>query len=531
MTSTRAEPAPVDRIPTDAVHDIAPVSARGDSPRTLGWSIALAIVVAVGAVAAALLHRNGHTQGDDFALYLRQARSIFEGNVSQVVADNRFTVINSGGGFSPYAYPWGFPLLLSPFVHLWGLDYDRLKLVEVACFCVWVVLVHGIVRRRAGRVVALAVAAVIATAPALLAHTDQLLSEFPHAMVVGIFLWWFDRVKLRRPLLAAPPSQLVVLGVLGAAAYNVRRESVVLIGVILIVQFGEVAGSWYHRRTIQVPWRTIGVPHVAFIGSIIGFQLLLPSMLLPDNGDSPGYIGDRLADYAGVLTQHLGIDRHPVIGWLVLALAVGGMIIGCALRPRLDVGLVALTVLSALTVSTHLRMVDRYYFQILPWVLYFATMAIVAAVRVVLYARIRRQASIVAVVPLLILVAVHLTQLPGDISDVQDRNSRGIIQTGPSNPNVVPIFEAVARYTEPDATITYFRARTMTLLTDRRAIQTKDINRIVHRSDYYAELRGSTFYQPELSATALRELGFVEVWSNKNWVLWRVPAFAPTSGS
>ena len=111
---------------------------------------------------AVLLHRNGHTQGDDFALYLRQARSLFDGDVAQVVADNRFTVINSAGAFSPIAYPWGWPLLLSPFVHLWGLDYDRLKLLEVACFCVWLVLVHGIVRRRAGRLLALAVTAVVA---------------------------------------------------------------------------------------------------------------------------------------------------------------------------------------------------------------------------------------------------------------------------------------------------------------------------------------------------------------------------------
>ncbi len=47
----------------------------------------------------------------------------------------------------------------------------------------WLVLVHGIVRRRAGRLLALAITAVVATAPALLAHTDQLLSEYPHAAV------------------------------------------------------------------------------------------------------------------------------------------------------------------------------------------------------------------------------------------------------------------------------------------------------------------------------------------------------------
>ena len=78
-------------------------------------------------------------------------------------------------------------------------------------------LAHGVVRRRAGRVVALAVVAVLATAPVLLAHTDQLLSEYPHAAALALFLWWLDRIKAQRPLIGASTRQLVVLGMLGRA--------------------------------------------------------------------------------------------------------------------------------------------------------------------------------------------------------------------------------------------------------------------------------------------------------------------------
>ena len=98
--------------------------------RVARW-LALPGLVVLAALLAVSLHRTGHTQGDDFALYLRQARSLFDGDVGQVVADNRFSVLNSDSAFSPIAYPWVWPLLLSPFVHLWGFDYDRLKLVEV----------------------------------------------------------------------------------------------------------------------------------------------------------------------------------------------------------------------------------------------------------------------------------------------------------------------------------------------------------------------------------------------------------------
>ncbi len=490
-------------------------------PRLVG-GIALGMVVAAAAVLAILLHRNGHARGDDFALYLRQARSLFDGNIAEVVADNRFAVLNSTGAFSPYAYPWGLPLLLSPFVHLWDLDYNRLKLVEVAAFCVWLVLVHGVVRRRLGRVLGLAVTAVLATAPALLSHTGQLLSEFPHAAAVAVVIWWLDRIRTRGPLLTTSTRDLVVLGVLVTVAYNFRREAIVLVGAIGAVQFVEIALRLRTERLSRIPWRNVALPHAAFAASAAGFQLLLPSMLFPDNGDSPAYIDDRLGGYPRVLTQHIGLGSHPAIGVLILALALAGAVIGIRRRPGLDGPLAAVAVLSAIAVSTHFRMVGRYYFQITPWVLYFASVSVVTAVVLVWRRRDRRFISIFAAVPLLYLVAVHAAVVPGDIGDARDFNRTSQQPLGPTDPRVTPVFDAVERLTRPDDIIAFYRARTMTLYTDRRAIQTTLIDRISKRADYFAQQRGSDFYQPRLSETQGRDLGFEIVWSDDFWILWQV---------
>jgi hypothetical protein len=71
--------------------------------------------------------------------------------------------------------------------------------------------------------------------------------------------------------------------------------------------------------------------------------------------------------------------------------------------------------------------------------------------------------------------------------------------------------------------ITFFRARTMTLLTDRRAIQTTDLTPVLDRSDYVAQLRGWTYYQPQLTTEEAEELGFTMVWAEGPWILWKVP--------
>jgi hypothetical protein len=517
-----AEPAP----PPTPVRQ-APVARRA-----LVGGLALAGLVVTSAALAVALHRNGHTQGDDFALYLRQARSIFDGDIADVVADNRFSVLYSTGRFSPYAYPWGWPLLLAPFIHLWGLDYDRLKLVEVAAFCAWLMLVHGIIRRRAGRVLALGVTAVVATAPMLLAHTDQLLSEYPAAAAVALFIWWWDRVRARHRLTAAAPRDLVILGTLAAVAFNVRRETLVLVFAIAVIQVVELVALVRRRRRrgrpVHVPWRALATPYLAFVASAVLIQLVLPSMLFPDNGDHARYIGARIGDYTGDLTEQLGLGSHPAVGLLVVGLAVVGMIVGCRRRPALDGPLAVITVLSALAISTHFRMVGRYYFQILPWVVYFATVAVTAGVGLVLRSRrARRWAPRLAILPLLYLVVVHAAVLPGDIADARDFNRGGRQQIGPTSPAVSPIFAAVSEYTRPDDVIAYFRARTMTLYTDRRAIQTTDIERVRDVADFFAQQRGSTYYQPELTTEEADELGFTMVWSDNNWILWRVPSPIP----
>ena len=154
-----------------------------------------------------------------------------------------------------------------------------------------------------------------------------------------------------------------------------------LVGVIAVVQLVElVGGPTRAPRRCRSRGARSPRPYATFAGAVIGFQLLLPSMLFPDTGDGPRYIPDRLGDYAGVLTEQLGLGRHPFIGIAVLVLAVAGMVVGCVRRPRLDVPLAALTVLSTSPSAPTSGWSAATTSRSLPWVLYFAAAAVVAAV-------------------------------------------------------------------------------------------------------------------------------------------------------
>ena len=551
--------------------DSAPTVAQDRSDEVRGYSslftarrvsgIALTTLVAIAAYVAINLHRRGHTTGDDYALYLRQAQSLFEGNIAQVISDNRLLWQHSVG-VTPQMYPWGFAVILSPFVRVFGLDYGRLKLVEVACICAWLVLYHGIVRRRTGRFAALALTAVFATAPVYLVHTDQLLTEFPHMLAVAVVIWWLDRIIARHRLTDAPVSELVVLGLLLVAAYNVRREGIVLLLVVGLAQLVDVFAA--RSRSIEhggrarwssgsnpigaLPWKRLGVPHLSFIAGAIIAQFLLPSTLLPDNGNSRRFIPTRLfnvndpnncpnpasrscANYPWHVLQQLGLTERPVYGLILLCLAVAGVIVACAKAPRLNVPLGGLMISTMLVVGTHFRMVARYYFQVTPLILFFVTVLLLTAFgELGEMARTRRRgiaraAMGVALAPALWLATVHMWSIPSKIDAASRFNDAGSVQSGPTNERAVDAFAIVEEHTRPDDIIVFFRARTLSLYTDRRALQlgTTAIPTMTQMADYYMQNIQSEYSQPVATRAELEALGYVVAFEDANWRLWRIP--------
>ena len=416
----------------------------------------------------------------------------------------------------------------------WGLDYERLKLVEVAAFCVWLVLVHGIVRRRAGRIVALALTAVLATAPVFLLHTDQLLSEFPHMAAVAGVIWMLDRIMTRHRMTTAPTLDLIVLGLLMVVAYNIRRESIVLVAVVAGAELVDVVAA----RSWSIPWVRLATPLLTFVVGAALVQFMLPATLIPDNDNSKRYIPTRLfTDYPGQLTTQLGIGNHPLGGRILLALAAAGVVLTCVTAARRNVPLAVLMVGTVLVVGTHFRMVARYYYQVTPWVAYFATMLIVTYVKLVV-ARLRprgipiaakRALLVAAVLPALWVTGVHLWSIPSRLDAARSFNNSGATQSGPTNPRNVPVYDAILKNTHIDDVILYYRARTLTLYTDRRAYQTTSVNNL-WKCDYFMQSLRSDYSQPVISSEALIDRKFTIVWENPDWRLWKCDPDAVAPG-
>ena len=77
----------------------------------------------------------GHEWGDDFILYLHQARCWIRGGMQELAISNQACMDQSDGVIGPYLYPQGFPVLMSlPMrgIDIWG--FVGLKVFNFSIF-------------------------------------------------------------------------------------------------------------------------------------------------------------------------------------------------------------------------------------------------------------------------------------------------------------------------------------------------------------------------------------------------------------
>ena len=83
--------------------------------------------------------------------------------------------------------------------------------------------------------------------------------------------------------------------------------------------------------------------------------------------------------------------------------------------------------------------------------------------------------------------------------------------------------EAIEKYTPPDDIVVYYRARTATLYTGRRALQTTSLNNMVANGDWFMQNKKDNYSQVVATPEQLSAAGFELVWEDDNWRLWRIP--------
>src|SRR6266545_2353332 len=133
----------------------------------------LSFIILVSLVIGACSLTRGHEWGDDFAWYILQTKSIVNGATDEFIEQSAFTNYQSTTHLGPLAYPWGYPLILTPAYALKGINPLALKLPALVFYAGFLVCLYFWMKEHLTQVESLLVVALFAFNPLLLQFLDQ----------------------------------------------------------------------------------------------------------------------------------------------------------------------------------------------------------------------------------------------------------------------------------------------------------------------------------------------------------------------
>jgi 4-amino-4-deoxy-L-arabinose transferase-like glycosyltransferase len=500
------------------------------------------MAMVVGAMAALMFGArvSGHWWGDDWALYVKQAQSLLDGNPGHAAAQNQFTIDGSVGPvFSPPIYPWGYPLLLAPFVAVVGADVDQLSIVSVlsasAFACAW----YGLARPRLERIPTLIGTVAVSITPLLFDWTELIQPELPFLAITATALVGLDRLAASGSLVSIESrvAPLALLGLGAAASFMVRREGLAVVGAIAAAQLA--TGAVKATKPIIV---RVLVPYATALVSVGIVMATLPTTLVPRyTGNSLTNVWRFSGDHIENLAEVSGLKKpwdesavvlgSEVLGGVAVvgyvAAAVAGLMLAITLNRRRDVHLVVYAVGALLIGGSFRAPGNRFVASVAPIALLLGLVALAAGLR---RYRGANFASWSVATLLLALVAGNLAHVYQRIDRVSEAAAIGFVEFGPTHPDSIEMFEAVKIFSDPADVVAAPKARALTLMTDRWAVQIDDQRPLAQGlepalivTETSAALTGLLLAQPDR---------FVEVWRNASFVLFqpRVAASAATNG-
>jgi hypothetical protein len=299
------------------------VATNGRRSRHAGTILSLVVATGVAVFWIATL-REGHNWDGDYALYIMHAENIAAGRPYGTTQ----YIFNPQNWIHPAAYPPGLPLLLAPVYRLAGLDLQRMKLVGVLSFALFLLVFARTARRRLPPPLAVALIATIGFHPWIWDFKDTIFSELPFMLFCYATLGLVDQMA-EQPLKwnwAAISASAVGL----AFACLTRSIGVALFPAILLVH-------WWTTRKLVNSGTLIVLGGLLLIGlARLGFPYDAGTYVnqFAAGGGTP--LLGALQNYAGAVRDLIGARNVHGSG-LRMALTSGFlivMLVGFVVRVR-----------------------------------------------------------------------------------------------------------------------------------------------------------------------------------------------------
>lgn len=434
----------------------------------------IVVIIMSLALGASTLTR-GHEWGDDFASYIMQAESVLHRTTQEFIEHNSFTIFESSNQIGPVAYPWGYPLILTPAYAIKGNNPLALKLPGMLFYAGFLACLYLLMKTRLTQTESLLITGLFAFDPVLLGFLDQIASDIPFLFfsTLALLLMVWDETRGINKYLA--------LGCAIAAAFFIRTTGILLLASLLAVQLIDVWNSRVNGELFKK-----NLQNTLIVIATFGMLWFIYALLFPGGGESyfAQYQSFQIKSAVGYMNGYFQAFRQffgEQTIWKILyyVLAVF-FLVGLWNRRKEDVLFTIFFLLwMAVLVTWPSWQGARFIFPLLPLFLYFTFqgMKFWLGKLPAKYARPGHWAfygfwSIIAII-FLINSSIHA------YSNLKD----GRAINGPYDSYSKEVYKYIKDETPAESIVIFFKPRAMRLMTNHDSILSTECDRIL-KGDY-----------------------------------------------
>ena len=265
------------------------------------------VIISASLIIGAATLTHGLEWGDDFASYIMQAKSISNGTTHEFVEHNSFTIFESSNQIGPVAYPWGYPLILTPVYAVKGIHPLALKLPGLFFYAGFLICLYLLFKNRLTSKENLLLICLFAFNPLLIQFLDQILSDIPFLFFSTLALFLITNDDKRNNI------HFVLIGIIIFFAFFIRATGLLVLASFIILEPFKIWSNRTNRSSIQESTRNIFV-----VCGTFGLLWILSILIFPGGGES-------------YLVQYQAFNIRTAIGFIYSYFQVFGLFFGNSL--------------------------------------------------------------------------------------------------------------------------------------------------------------------------------------------------------
>lgn len=429
--------------------------------------VILSLSIAIGSSSLT----RGHEWGDDFASYIMQAQSIFNGDMQNFVERNGITVRQSSSQIGPVAYPWGYPLILTPVYALKGISPLALKLPGLFFFAGFLICLYLLMRDRLTQTESLLLVSLFAFNPMLLDFLDQILSDIPFLFFSTLALLLMSNEKKR-----SAPDYALLGGVIFFALF-IRAAGILLLATLLTVEFFKAWSNRTNPKFIKnILW------DVLIVCSVFGILWIAYALVFPGGSESyfaqlKAYKFETTLGFINGYFQVFGLFFGEAVIWKYLYYIVFVFfLIGLWIKREEEAILIMFFSLwMILLIIWPYWQGARFIFPLLPIFIYFAFQGMKTSI-IKLPEQYQQSGQKAFYVFWFLMTCIFMFNSSANaFTNLQ--NGRSI--NGPFDPYSMQVYDYIKEKTPSDSVVIFFKPRAMRLMTDHDTIMSTECDRML----------------------------------------------------